>query len=347
MSFVHNRWYVAGLASALARGKMAERTLLGEMVLLFRASNGEAKAISGRCPHRFAPLSMGALIDDEIQCGYHGLRFDAEGRCVHNPRGRGLLNDRLNIKSYLLIERHHFLWIWLGAPEDADDALIPDFSVLDRAPKHMVAQGYLHSNSGYEIVIDNLLDASHGDFVHKALLSTDGGFCRPPQVIQDGDCIGGLYAFSDKQAQAFFDRFLAKPGEPADQEHLFKWYPPSMVWISSRVSQRGQGVPLTSGFLHALTPETENSTHYWFYGVRDFADMGEEGAHVVSDALLTAFTNEDKPMLEAVSRSMAGREFWEMQPAILEGDKVAVMVRHRLRKMIEDEGRQAGGGTKE
>lgn len=83
-----------------------------------------------------------------------------------------------------------------------------------------------------------------------------------------------------------------------------------MVSIESRLTQAGlEASPLTSQNLHVLTPATENSTHYWFRGVRNFADLGPDGAKRVSEGLMKAFSEEDKPMLVAVSQAMGDRDF--------------------------------------
>src|SRR3546814_9348035 len=42
-------------------------------------------ALDDRCPHRRASLSKGALVGDNVQCGYHGITFDCSGSCVSIP----------------------------------------------------------------------------------------------------------------------------------------------------------------------------------------------------------------------------------------------------------------------
>ena len=52
---------------------------------LWRDSGGRIRAVEDRCPHRLYPLSTGEIRGDDIECGYHGLRFDGTGRCTHIP----------------------------------------------------------------------------------------------------------------------------------------------------------------------------------------------------------------------------------------------------------------------
>jgi phenylpropionate dioxygenase-like ring-hydroxylating dioxygenase large terminal subunit len=60
-------------------------------------------------------------------------------------------------------------------------------------------------------------------------------------------------------------------------------------------------------------------------------------------AVRHAFMNEDKPMLEAQQRHMGGADFWSLRPVLLPGDAAAIRVRRELAKLIETEGKSAGG----
>ena len=42
-------------------------------------------ALEDVCPHRLAPLSLGTLRGNAVECGYHGLTFDCSGQCVAAP----------------------------------------------------------------------------------------------------------------------------------------------------------------------------------------------------------------------------------------------------------------------
>jgi len=84
MKFLKNAWYCAGWGDDLGATTLSAITILEEPILLYRRDDGTPVAIGDRCPHRFAPLHQGKLAEARIECPYHGLRSDAEGRCVNN-----------------------------------------------------------------------------------------------------------------------------------------------------------------------------------------------------------------------------------------------------------------------
>jgi phenylpropionate dioxygenase-like ring-hydroxylating dioxygenase large terminal subunit len=88
-TYLRNAWYVAAWSDDLADGQLLARTILKKPVVLYRKSDGNVAALEDRCPHRFAPLHMGKIVNgDAVQCPYHGLEFDSSGACVLNLTGR-------------------------------------------------------------------------------------------------------------------------------------------------------------------------------------------------------------------------------------------------------------------
>ena len=122
--WLSNCWQVAAFSREVVGGQLFARTICDEPVVLYRSMTGAPVALEDRCAHRAAPLSMGALVGDTLRCGYHGLRFDARGRCVEIP-GQTQIPPDAAIRAYPLVERFNWVWIWMGDPKRADPALIP------------------------------------------------------------------------------------------------------------------------------------------------------------------------------------------------------------------------------
>jgi phenylpropionate dioxygenase-like ring-hydroxylating dioxygenase large terminal subunit len=111
---------------------------------------------------------MGRLVGDILQCHYHGLRYDATGACVRVP-GQDTIPPGACVKAYPVVERHRWLWIWMGDPALADPAAIADFHWLDD-PAWGAKTQYLHVQANWQLIVDNLLDLTHLAFVHETTI---------------------------------------------------------------------------------------------------------------------------------------------------------------------------------
>jgi vanillate O-demethylase monooxygenase subunit len=121
-TYLRNAWYCAGWADQLPDGGVLGLTILKEPVVVYREGNGSVSALEDRCPHRFAPLSMGKVLGgNRLQCPYHGLEFDRSGACVRNPHGDKRIPTRAKVKSYPAVEKHKAIWVWMG-DQPADES---------------------------------------------------------------------------------------------------------------------------------------------------------------------------------------------------------------------------------
>ena len=139
--FLRNYWYVAAADAEVGR-KPFRRVILGEPVAVFRTEDGTPVAFEDRCAHRHLPLSMGKLIGDTLQCHYHGLRYDRTGVCVRVP-GQDMIPPSARVRTYPVVQRYHWVWIWMGDPALADPAKITDFHWFDD-PNWGAKSSYLH-----------------------------------------------------------------------------------------------------------------------------------------------------------------------------------------------------------
>jgi vanillate O-demethylase monooxygenase subunit len=119
--FLRNAWYMAGWSAEIGNA-LLRRRLLGVPLLLFRKMDGNVAALIDRCPHRFAPLSLGERDGDCVTCPYHGLTFDADGRCVRNPFA-DTLPKGAKVRSFPVAERDGIIWFWPGQRELADEGM--------------------------------------------------------------------------------------------------------------------------------------------------------------------------------------------------------------------------------
>ena len=83
---VKNAWYVAGLSHEFAPQRLQGQIIAEKPLVMWRTASGTVVAFDERCCHKRMPLSQGRLIDsDLLECAYHGLCYNAAGKCVRVP----------------------------------------------------------------------------------------------------------------------------------------------------------------------------------------------------------------------------------------------------------------------
>jgi vanillate O-demethylase monooxygenase subunit len=333
--YLRNAWYVAGWADELADTPQA-KTFLDEPVAMFRDAAGKAHALAGRCPHRFAPLGHGTVVDGVLQCPYHGLRFDGSGVCVFNPHEDGVV-PKASVPVYPLVERHALLWIWMGDAALADAGTIPDFAWL-ADPKWEAVRGATLAEGHYELYSDNILDLSHANFVHPALVAS--AFTTGKRRFwTDGDRVHVEYSQQDDYLSEGISAMTGTVGRKQDFVGEVVWHAPATLYFDFSIGEPGtprEAMTLLPS-LHAFTPETECSTHYVWATARDYALGDAEFTAIMRGALEAAFEDEDMPIIRDVHRLMAGQDFWALKPLILTGDGGGVRARRILARMIAAE----------
>lgn len=330
--YVRNCWYMAGWAEEVPDGGWLARRLLDRPWLVLRLADGSYAMVADRCPHRFAPLSRGERIGDELRCGYHGLGFDAAGRCVHNPFG-GPPPESARIATLPVVERHGALWFWPGDPAVADAASIPDFAFCT-GPEHLRAHFTMQAN--YELVTDNLLDLSHAEFIHKESFGTNGTLLShgtQTVLADDGGAIWNNWDITAAMPPEWAVPMLDQ-GARINQTLHIRWHAPATMALFITLEDAATGAAIVPPMAnpHIITPETRDSSHYFFT-----RGHGEE-----AEALFRkAFLEEDEPMIEAVHAQLGDEDFWAARPVILPTDAAAIRARRRLMQLRRAEAAEA------
>lgn len=157
--------------------------LVGEPWVAVRLATGLA-VLKDRCPHRLAPLSAGAVVDGELQCGYHGWRFCADGGATAVPSAPGTpLPRRARAeRPFGVVERAGMVFV---APE-APLVELPDADPPSSRPKEesrVVRMGPYEGHYGAALLIDNQIDVSHFAFLHRATFGSEEAAQLPPHQV--------------------------------------------------------------------------------------------------------------------------------------------------------------------
>src|SRR6266481_4053431 len=345
-TYLRNAWYVAAWSDDLPDGQLLSRTMLKEPVVLFRKADGHVAALQDRCPHRFAPLHMGKVVNGErIQCPYHGLEFDAAGACAHNPHGP-TIPSRLRVRSYPVTEKHKAIWIWMG--ERAPDlSKVPDFSVLDNVPEaHATKRDRITIRANYELIIDNLLDLSHTSYLHDGILGNADTVESEIAVEQDGDDIVVRRYARNAIAPGLFAILMPSTPERVDKFTRMRWMAPSNLRLLAGICMPGAVPESGTGYhaIHMLTPESDKTTHYFFTAVRFNVLTADDRLNAqIKDKISTtrrfAFEEQDAPVIEA-QQQIIDDAATAVDPIILAIDVGPVRYKQILQKLIHAEQRQ-------
>ncbi|HVO89469.1 MAG TPA: aromatic ring-hydroxylating dioxygenase subunit alpha [Casimicrobiaceae bacterium] len=268
--FLRNYWYVAAWNDEVTREPLARR-VLGEEIVLFRRRDGSVVALEDRCAHRRLPLSAGRVIDDTIQCGYHGLVYDCSGRCLKVP---GMPHvDRIAVRAYPVVERDRFVMVWMGEPSQADESRLVSFPRLSD-PEWGVTKVRLHVKGNYLLIVDNLLDLSHVAYVHNSTIG-NAAVAEEAEVIFErrGATVRVTRDMNAVPAARTYAEFGPHQGI-FDRWQLSEFYPPAYFFINNGSGRCGwqpaSGDRLETqgewGFqvFHGITPETETTSHqFW------------------------------------------------------------------------------------
>lgn len=308
--FVRNAWYVAAWSKEIA-GAPFSRRILGEPIVMYRGPDAALAALLDRCPHKLAPLSLGKVIGDRLQCGYHGLEFDRAGRCVRVP-GQPNIPPQARVRSFPVVEKYGAAWIWMGDPALADPRRIIQVERHGAPGWAVVDGGYQYHRASYLTIADNLQDPAHTTFVHARTIGNPAASEVPVSIRQGRDEWGNEYLLAFRWTNDAepppLDRKIGGFAGRTDRCQYYYFYPPCASRVDVVTMAAGQehseenmDKGLRAFSYKFLTPETENRTHFFWMHVRNFRvdDRAFEEEFVRS---MSATFEEDNEITSAVQR---------------------------------------------
>ena len=316
-TFPLNAWYVAAWDHEVGRSLLA-RTIGGKRLVLYRRQDDKPVALEDACWHRLAPLSLGRIDGDALVCPYHGLKFSSAGRCIHMP-SQDTINPAASVRSYPLVERHRYIWIWLGDPALADPGEIPDLQ-WNNHPDWTADGETLALACNYRLVLDNLMDLTHETFIHTTSIGNKAVAETPFDTTHDEAGVTVTRWMLDIEAPPFLKRQYGREGN-VDRWQIIRFTPPSTIVIDVGVAKAGSGARdgnrsegFTGYVINSITPETESTCHYFWSYARDFARGDQRWTTELRRGLDRVF-KEDQVVLEAQEREMKarpGKRFYEL-----------------------------------
>ena len=313
--FPLNAWYAAAYDVEVGRSLLA-RTICKQKLVMYRRTDGQAVALHDACWHRLLPLSLGRLEGDDVVCGYHGLVYNPQGQCVRMPSLQSL-NPSACVRSYPLIEKHRFIWLWMGDPALADPALVPDMH-WNHDPDWAADGKLINVKCDYRLVIDNLMDLTHETYVHGSSIGNEAVVEAPFEVSHDAQHVTVTRWMENIEAPPFWASQIQQALQYkglVDRWQIIRFEAPCTVTIDVGVAPTGSGaVPKdgqagdrsagVNGFvLNTITPETDGSCHYFWAFARNYR-LGEQAVtHQLREGVTRIF-REDEAVLEAQQKAI-------------------------------------------
>jgi phenylpropionate dioxygenase-like ring-hydroxylating dioxygenase large terminal subunit len=241
---LRNHWYPI-LESSSLRKKSCGIKRFGLDLVLWRDQSGQPRLLPSTCPHRGASMAGGRVIDGELECPWHGFRFNGDGRCTLMPcEGRDARIPRvLSMPVHPIRERHGLIWMWWGDAQTQypEIPFYDDVEAFGGSTESSYTLPYHYSR-----MVETNLDLHHTPFVHGSVIPigtrmvdfdahVEGNrICSSGRFVKEGDASRG----DGKGMRLRADLILPNLGlvaitgnlhllvcaTPVDENHTWLWF---------------------------------------------------------------------------------------------------------------------------
>ncbi len=320
---IRNQWYAILESREIRRGKPVGVTRMGEKLVAWRDSRGNATVMHDLCPHRGVALSAGKLEGDCIRCPFHGFEFDPSGRCTVIPaNGRETPVPRaFRVRAYPTHEAHGLIFIYWG---EADGEVPPPrwFDDLDDSFSYGSVRDPWRAH--YSRVIENQLDVPHVPFIHHNTIGRGG------RTVIDGPWVewkdpDRFFVYTSMRPEdgtpARRADEISRPDKPFHLEFIFPnlW----QNWISANVR-----------VIVAFAPVDDQNTVMYLRFYQNF--MRTAGVRSVVNHLAMIFNtivaHQDR---RVVVTQRPARSELRMGEKLIPGDGPVIAYRRRRQELID------------
>jgi phenylpropionate dioxygenase-like ring-hydroxylating dioxygenase large terminal subunit len=341
-TFPLNAWYAAAWSHEIGRQHPVGRKVCDMRLVFWRKADGTITALEDACWHRLLPLSMGRLEGDEIVCRYHGLAFDGQGQCTRMP-SQDKLNPQTRVRSFPVVERHRFIWVWSGDPALADVSEVPDMHWNDD-PEWAGDGKTMFAKCDYRLFVDNLMDLTHESFVHATSIGNRHVAETPLNTTHGGRFVTATRWMLDVEPPPFWRAQLGKPGN-VDRWQIIRFEAPCTIVLDVGVAPTGTGAPqgdraqgVNGRVLNTITPETDTTCMYFWSLMRNYKLRDQSLTTQLREANAKIFA-EDQVVVEAQQQAL--ESFTAPVMRNLNIDAGSMRARRIIEEMIKAEMRTA------
>jgi vanillate O-demethylase monooxygenase subunit len=325
-------WYVAASCEEIAASPVGRR-ILSHDVVLWRTSGGQVVAFENRCAHRAFPLSHSTVQGDRLVCGYHGCTYDADGICSYTPAQRQVPTG-MKVRAYPVLEEPPFVWIWLGPATAAAGSRPPHLRWVNDPAWTSFSNSWL-VRANYMMVHEHYLDFSYAPVLHR------------DDVPQEIDSMPAFNDVEVTETTVAYTRHLPDAqltdweavATRLDRQLTYKRRE-SGTFVSPAVHRQfweitgTDGKTYTTTRTHAITHESENSTHVFMQASRNY-ELDSEATTKRLTSFLAEVSQRDNAILEMASNH-SGYDGWRGGVEFL-ADAAALRARRIVGVMLAKE----------
>ncbi len=198
-------WY-AIFKSAELKNKILAIERFGLKLALWRNDQNQVQIFKDRCPHRGAQLSLGCIKNNRIQCPFHGYEFSEKGECKFSPEfniSENFNGALLKAQIFKSHEAFDMIWIYIGSDQDFQEFYYPELAEI-----HKNFRAYSQTekiwDSHMTYCIENQLDYTHLQFVHKNTIGRGYKLPQDPKIIKNSTSISIYFNQEIKPRLQFF-----------------------------------------------------------------------------------------------------------------------------------------------
>lgn len=334
---LHDYWYVAGLSTEF-KNDLKERTILNRSLVMYRDEKDNPIILQNRCAHRSFPLDQSTLEEGGIRCRYHGIKYNHDGKITDVPCQNNC--PRTGIKKYITKEISPLVWIWMGKDENADEAEIPELPVHNMKKWTHVVGKYNHMDGSYILLHENLCDLSHLPFLHADTFKFPPEYTAAPVTVErDGNQVTFYRQMEDwNLLRPFFhpglkfaeEKVIYRSGGHYVSPATNKGYGLLIPMDSDGVEQ----APVGHYVSHYLTPETEDSCHYYWFVARNYELEDKEYSEQQGEMIQRGF-EEDLVAINLLQK-MINKDQHDYREIGIKADKPGVIMRNIIKRLATD-----------
>ena len=213
---IKNQWYAVLDSKELKKNKLIGVTRFSEKLVLWRNENNEVNCLFDKCCHRGASLSDGKIINQRVECPFHGFQYDSTGKVKYIPANgkASQVPENYKVNAYLAREAYGFIWLWYS--DEKND--VPDIPFFEELKEGFSYGGFSETwGVHYTRAIENQLDVVHLPFVHKSTIGRGDKTLVNGPVVKWEDNLMTFYVKNEKDV----GQNPEKPNEIKGYEELF------------------------------------------------------------------------------------------------------------------------------